>query len=134
MEQISYLKAGGAYMALKDVLKSLTGKKQDEVSRKNDAANALMASDQFPIIQASDMDMSKYKQIPLMGLATLGAAFMQLPEAARTITSTVTKSVDMQGKLFWGWNPKAVSGFMRDYRNFNIQLILFNSSIKPAAV
>lgn len=73
-------------MALKDVLKSLTDKKQDEVSRKNDAANALMASDQFPIIQASDMDMSKYKQIPLMGLATLGAAFMQLPEAARTIT------------------------------------------------
>lgn len=27
-------------MALKDVLKSLTGKKQDEVSCKNDAANA----------------------------------------------------------------------------------------------
>lgn len=102
-------------MALKDVLKSLTGKKQDEVSRKNDAANALMASDQFPIIQASDMDMSKYKQIPLMGLATLGAAFMQLPEAARTITSTVTKSVDLQETLFVGVNPKGVAGFLRDY-------------------
>ena len=98
-------------MALKDALKSLTGKKQGEVSRKNDAVNALMASDQFPIIQASDMDMSKYKQIPSMGLATLGAAFMQLPEAVRTITSTVTKSVDLQETLFVGVNPKGGSRF-----------------------
>ena len=98
-------------MALKDALKSLTGKKQDEVSRRNNAANALMASDQFSIIQASDMDMSKYKQVPLMGLAALGAAFMQLPEAARTITSTVTKSIDLQETLFVGVNPKGVLGF-----------------------
>lgn len=111
MEQGSYLKAGGAHMALKDVLKSLTGKKQDEVSRRNDAANAFIASDHFPIIKASDMDMSKYKQIPLMGLATLGAAFMQLPGAARTITSTVTKSVDLQETLYVGVNPKGGSRF-----------------------
>ena len=101
-------------MALKDVLKSLTGKKKDEVSRQNDAASALIASEQFPIIRASDMNVSKYKQVPLMGLATLGAAFMQLPETARTITSTVTKSVDLHETLFVGVNPKGVAGFLRD--------------------
>ena len=60
-------------MALKDVLKGLTGRKQEEY--KEEKALAPLVSSQFPIIRASEVDVRKYKQVPLMGLATLGGAF-----------------------------------------------------------
>lgn len=102
-------------MAIKDILKSLTDKKRDDSTRKNEAANALIESAQFPILRAEDVNIAQYKRIPLSGLAALGAAFVQLPDTARTMTTTVTKSVDVQGKLFIGVNPKGVAGFLRDY-------------------
>ena len=101
-------------MALKDMLKSLAGKKEiSEQKRKNEIANALMSSENFPIIRSEKMDMSRYRKIPLMGIAALGAAFSSLPEAARTITKTVTMNVSTNETLFVGINPKGIDGFLR---------------------
>lgn len=110
----SNLHIGGTHMALKNMLMSLTGKKQDVSERKMDAVNALIANEQFPVIREADMNMSLYKQVPLMGLAALGAAFMQLPEASRTLTTTVTQNIGLRETLFVGVNPKSVAGFLRD--------------------
>lgn len=100
-------------MALKDVFKSLTGKKQNDSDHRAEVAAAVLASDGFPILRASDVDISQYRKVPLMGLAALGAAFAQLPEAARTITTTVSSSVNLKETLFVGVNPKGIAGFLR---------------------
>ena len=49
-----------------------------------------------------------------MGLAALGAAFSTLPEAARTITQTVTKQVGVGTPVFAGLWPDGVFGRMVD--------------------
>ena len=100
-------------MALKDVFKSLTGKKQNDSNHNAEVVAAALASDSFLILRASDVDTNQYRKVPLMGLAALGAAFAQLPEAARTITTTVSSSVNLKETLFVGVNPKGIAGFLR---------------------
>lgn len=102
-------------MVLKDVLRSLTGKKnvQENVEKPSEAKAFLTGAD-FPMIPASDVDLSKYHKIPLVGLASLGTAFSTLPEAARTITKAVTTQVDIGTPVFAGLWPDGVFGRMID--------------------
>lgn len=76
-------------MDLKDMMKSLIGKKETPVQTQPQD-KALLTADDFPIIRGADVDLTKYQKVPLMGLAALDSAFSTLPEAARTITETVT--------------------------------------------
>ena len=102
-------------MALKDMVKSLIGKKEAPAQvEKLVESKALLTGADFPMIPAADVDLSKYHKIPLMGLAALGAAFSTLPEAARTITQTVTKQVDIGTPVFAGLWPDGVFGRMVD--------------------
>lgn len=102
-------------MALKDMMKSLIGKKDSPTQvDKPVESKALLTGSDFPIIRASDVDLTKYHKVPLMGLAALGAAFSSLPEAARTITQTVTKQVGVGTPVFAGLWPDGVFGRMVD--------------------
>ena len=63
---------GVAFLAIKDIIRSMTGKKENaDLARKKEAANTLMTAEDFPIIPATNVDLSKYRKVPLMGLATL---------------------------------------------------------------
>lgn len=102
-------------MALKDMMKSLISKNESSVSETSaNKANAFLTSEDFPIYQASDVDLSKYQKVPLMELATLGAAFSTLPESARTMTKTVTSQMTLGRPVFAGIWPKGVYGAMID--------------------
>lgn len=98
-------------MALKDVFNALTGKKADN-ERKSEMTAALIASDEFPVVQSAEIDISRYRKLPLTSLAALGVAFSSLPEAARTITQTVDARIVSSTPLFRAVNPKNVSGYM----------------------
>lgn len=100
-------------MALKDMMKSLICKKETPVPVQPQD-KALLTAEDFPIIRAGDVDLSKYQKVPLMGLAALGAAFSTLPEAARTITNTVTTRVAIGTPVFAGFWPEGVVGRMVD--------------------
>lgn len=100
-------------MAFKDMMKSLIGKKETPVPAQPQDKALLTATD-FPIIRAADVDLSKYQKVPLMGIAALGAAFSTLPEAARTITNTVTTQVGTDTPVFAGFWPEGVVGRMVD--------------------
>ena len=100
-------------MALKDMVKSLISKREAPVQTQPQDKALLTATD-FPIIHAADVDLSKYQKVPLMGLAALGAAFSTLPEAARTITNTVTTQVGTGTPVFAGFWPEGVIGKMVD--------------------
>ena len=99
-------------MAIRDVLKNLTGKKESA-----EQPNALLSCDQFPIIHASDVELSRYRKIPLAGIAALGGAFSQMPLAARTITQSVETTVPFGRQLFVGIPPDVPNGFLRLYGN-----------------
>lgn len=102
-------------MALKDMMK-LLGRKKD-VSAQTESANepkSLLTGADFPMIPASSVDLNNYHKVPLMGLAALGAAFSTLPEAARTITQTVTRQVGTGTPVFAGFWPDGVLGKMLD--------------------
>jgi len=102
-------------MALKDMMKSLIGKKDSAMQvSKPEEKGAFLTSESFPIIPASEVDLSKYHKVPLMGIAALGAAFSTLPEAARTITETVTTRVATNTPVFAGLWPAGVAGRMVD--------------------
>lgn len=101
-------------MALKNILNSLSGKSSaSEQDKKNMIADALINSEQFPIIRTEEIDLGKYRKVPLLEIATLGAAFASLPEAARTITQTVSTHIKTGETLFVGYNQKGVDGFLR---------------------
>lgn len=100
-------------MALKNIIRSITGKKEP-VNQLQETEKILMTAADFTIISASDVDMSKYHKVPLTGLAALGAAFSSLPEAARTITKTVSSHVPMNTPVFAGFWPDGVAGRMVD--------------------
>ncbi len=106
-------------MALKNIFSLFGGKKQDnqltEQERKNDTVNALIEQGEFPIVRATDVDMSKYRKIPWSGIAALGTVFSQLPDSARMMMQTTTTSIPAEGNLYFGWNPKNVAGIVRDY-------------------
>ena len=98
-------------MSLKDAFKVLIGKKTAN-EQKNEMAAALIASDCFPVVQDADIDISRYRKLPLTSLAALGAAFSSLPDAARTITQTVDAKIITDTPLFRAVNPKNVAGYM----------------------
>ena len=72
------------------------------------------ASEMFPVVNLDDDKLSKYRAIPLTGLASLGAAFAKLPAGARTIVQTVHKTIPLRQKLYIGLNPKNVAGYMTE--------------------
>lgn len=101
-------------MALKDIMDVFGGKKSDgELVRKDQAAQAIMNSGDFPVLRASELDAGSYKKIPLAGMAALGASFAQLPASARTMVQTVQTTIKTNETLFVGVNPKNVQGFLR---------------------
>jgi len=69
-------------------------------------------SDLFPVVQMPKSGMERYKQVPVAGLAALGAAFSQLPQVARTIVRTTTTNIATNETLFVGINPKGVPGYL----------------------
>lgn len=102
-------------MALKDKMKSLFSKREAQAPAGRPAERgALLTSESFPMIPASAVDLNRYRKVPLMSLAALGAAFSTLPEAARTITQTVTTRVATDTPIFAGLWPEGVSGRMLD--------------------
>ena len=99
-------------MALKDIIKSITGKK-DLPAVQEESTLAPLASDAFPVYKASELDLSRYKKIPLTGLAAMGAAFAQLPEGARTAVQTVSRQINLNETLFVGYGPQIPGGFLK---------------------
>lgn len=107
-------------MALKDAWNALIGKTDTaDVATKGENALAPLASEAFPVVRVEPNQLSAYKQIPLAGLASMGAAFAQLPEGTRTVVQTVTKKVATNETLFVGINPKGIQGFLRADANGN---------------
>ena len=85
-----------------------------DIVPKENSAIAPFASEAFPVVKLSEGQLEAYKKIPLAGLSALGTAFSQLSEGARTITQSVTKSVDTSETLFIGINPKGIQGFLKE--------------------
>lgn len=104
-------------MALKKLMKSLNSKKEiavQEYHADNANTNALLTAADFPIIRASDVNLSRYQKVPLTGIAALGAAFSTLPNAARTIAQTATTRIATDKPVFVGIWPQGVIGKMID--------------------
>ena len=72
-----------------------------------------LASDLFPVINTTEINMAQYKKIPLVDIGVLGAAFAQLPANARAIVQSVETTIKGGQQLFVGVNPKGVQGFIR---------------------
>ena len=112
-------------MALKDAWNALIGKSSTtEIVAQEDTALAPVASDAFPVVRMNPNQLAAYKQIPLASLASLGTAFAQLPEGARTVVQTVTRNVATKETLFVGVNPKGVQGFLRADANGTVGNIM----------
>ncbi len=106
-------------MAIRDIVKALSGKKKEKEQalvpeNKQDETKAFLTGEDFPVIRASELDMSRYHKVPLTGLAALGAAFSTLPEAARTITTSTVKDIVTNEQLYTAVNPKNAVGWMVD--------------------
>lgn len=102
-------------MAFKEMMKSLIGKKETPVPESTSGeSGALLTSEDFPLIPASDIDLGKYRKLPLLDIAALGASFSTLPETARTITKTVTTCMSTDTPVFVGLWPEGVMGKMVD--------------------
>ena len=100
-------------MSLKDRLKALVSGESDLSVVSADALPAALASDSFPVVRAADIDLSGYSSLPLASLGTLGAAFSQLPEGARTVVSSVQTVSRTGEKLYIGIRPEGVDGVLR---------------------
>ena len=113
-------------MALKDAWNALIGKSNStEIALKEETiALAPMASEVFPVVKVQPDQLAAYKKIPLAGLASLGMAFSQLPEGARTIVQTVAQNVGTKETLFVGVNPKGIPGFLRADANGTVGNIM----------
>ncbi|MBR4081942.1 MAG: hypothetical protein IKK21_09180 [Clostridia bacterium] len=72
-----------------------------------------LASDAFPAYRADQLDLSRYRKIPVASLAAMGAAFSQLPEGARTVMTKYAPKLGRGETLFVGYNPKNIDGFLR---------------------
>jgi len=98
-------------VSIKRALQALSGKSQEtQQEKKALTVQEIISDERFPIINPSQVDMSRYTKIPLMGIAALGASFTQLPAAARTIVQSVITGLDTGETLFVGINPKGVPG------------------------
>lgn len=112
-------------MALKDVWNALIGKPNAaEIVPKEETSLATLASDAFPVVKMKPDQLAVYKQVPIVGLASLGTAFAQLSEGARTVVQTVTRSVATNETLFVGINPKGIQGFLRADANGTVGNIM----------
>lgn len=101
-------------MAIKDVWSALIGKAgSTDITPKVETAITAVASEAFPVVRLQENQLDAYRKVPLAGLAALGTAFAQIPESARTIVESVTKTVATNETLFVGINPKGVPGFLR---------------------
>lgn len=98
-------------MALKDLFRNLTTNRNSAASPNSDIIP--FAGEQFPVVRASEIDLTRYRKLPLTGVTALGAAFSRIPEAARTLTTTV--SLSSAEPLFRQINPKNIVGYTRDY-------------------
>ena len=102
-------------MAIKDAWNALIGRgNSTDIAPQAETSIAAVASDAFPVVRLQEGQLAAYRKIPLSGLAALGTAFAQLPEGARTIVESVTKTVATNETLFVGINPKGVPGFLRE--------------------
>ena len=100
-------------MALKNAWNALVGKTtSSDIICKEESAIVPVASDMFPVVRLQQNQLSTYKQIPLASLAAVGTAFSQLPESARTIVQSVTKTVATNETLFIGINPNGTPGYL----------------------
>ena len=99
-------------MAIKDLIKSLTGKKELPAAMQENAP-APLASDAFPVYRADELDLSKYRKIPLASLAAMGAAFSQLPEEARMVMGAMKGTVGLEQPMFRAINLHGATGWMK---------------------
>lgn len=76
------------------------------------AGEEMDISDLFPVVHIPETMLQRYKKLPVTGLAALGAAFAQLPAAARTVVQTTSTQVATNETLFVAINPKGVPGFL----------------------
>ncbi len=101
-------------MPLKKMLNALTGQKDQTLQKADEPTTSVtQLSDLFPAYRPAEIDISKYKKLPLTGLAAMGTAFSQMPEGARSIVQTVTHELATKETLFVGVNPKGIQGFLR---------------------
>ncbi|MBR6645143.1 MAG: hypothetical protein IKL21_05205 [Clostridia bacterium] len=97
-------------MALKDILNKIIGKSNSNCNN----SPIPFESDAFPVLDIKSEELSSYKKIPITELSALGAVFSQLPEQARTIVSTASKTMATDKPLYIGINPKNISGFLAE--------------------
>lgn len=88
-------------MALKDVWKKLTEKNDSpDIAPIDSTEITPFASEAFPVVKLSAGQLSAYKSTPLASLTSLGTAFSQLSEGARTIVQSCTKVASNGEKLY----------------------------------
>ena len=98
-------------MALKDVWKKLTEKNDStDIAPIDSTEITPFVSEAFPVVKLSAGQLSAYKSIPLASLTSLGTAFSQLSEGARTIVQSCTKVASNGEKLYTVVNPKGIQG------------------------
>ncbi|MBP3605534.1 MAG: hypothetical protein J6J66_02935 [Clostridia bacterium] len=101
-------------MSIKNAFGKIFSKKEKkELVPSTDNAVMPFASEAFPVLHLEENQLVNYEKIPLASLAALGTAFSRFPESARTITQTVTKSIDAPKPLFVAVNPKRITGFLQ---------------------
>lgn len=99
---------------LKKMLNIFTGQKNQAVQIKSEPASpSAHLSDFFPVYRRAEVEINRYRKIPLIGIAAVGTAFSQLPASTRSIVETVTHNIATKETLFVGINPKSVMGYLR---------------------
>lgn len=99
-------------MTLKNLFRGIAGKK--EIPSQPSIGISTTVNELFPVIHASDVDLTRYQKQPLADFSLLGAAFSQLPQSARTITATTSMTATPTEPLFRQINIKNVVGYTRD--------------------
>ena len=107
---------------------------QDALNLKEQKNLVNVPSDMFPVVKGPNSQVTAYKQIPLASLAALGTAFAQLPESARTVVQSVSKTVATNETLFVGINPKGVSGYLTANANGTVGNIMRVNSQGKAVI
>lgn len=109
-------------MGFKKIIQSMAERKDKDkdIDKNNtavpasDADKGFLTAEDFPIIPASEVDLSKYQQIPLAKLSALGAAFSSILPSTRTITQTITTNLPLNTPLFTCLWPQGVVGTLVD--------------------